>query len=174
VSPKCCATLQQPAGDISAPVVQGSRGTTEGRGYQSPSFKVDHREALDLRRQTETTTVKDPHTRIKPLALASGHGRDITVTPERALVSVEELPLHITHKRHKLVTVSLPKLFRNGRFASETAVRRFQKQNGHLDPEVVLKYPRSNFEETLCIIVFQGGDDGRGYRICIKHPEGPT
>jgi hypothetical protein len=31
---------------------------------------------------------KDPRTRIKPFALASGSGRYITVTPERALVSV--------------------------------------------------------------------------------------
>jgi hypothetical protein len=37
------------------------------------------------------------------------------------------------------VTVSLLKRLRNGRFTSETAVRRFQFQerNGHLDPEVV-------------------------------------
>jgi WD40 repeat protein len=39
-----------------------------------------------------TTLVKDPHTRT--LALASGHGRYITVTPERTLVSVGEWPLH--------------------------------------------------------------------------------
>jgi hypothetical protein len=29
----------------------------------------------DLRRRTEIIPVKDSHTRIKPLALASGHGR---------------------------------------------------------------------------------------------------
>jgi hypothetical protein len=40
--------------------------------------------------------VKDSHTRIKPLALANGHGRYMTVTPERALVSVGEWPLHIS------------------------------------------------------------------------------
>ena len=39
--------------------------------------------------------VKDSHTRIKPLALASGRGRYITVTPERTLMSVGEWPLHI-------------------------------------------------------------------------------
>ena len=44
---------------------------------------------------TEIIPVKDSHTRIKPLALASGHGRYITVTPERTLVSVGEWPLHI-------------------------------------------------------------------------------
>jgi hypothetical protein len=39
--------------------------------------------------------VKDSHTRIKPLSLTTGHGRYITVTPERTLVSVGEWPLHI-------------------------------------------------------------------------------
>jgi hypothetical protein len=33
----------------------------------------------------------------------------------------------VTYSRYKIVTVSLPKRFRNGRFTSETAVRRFQK-----------------------------------------------
>jgi hypothetical protein len=49
----------------------------------------------DLRRQTEITPFKIFHTRIKPLDLASGHGRYryITVTPERTLVSVGEWPL---------------------------------------------------------------------------------
>jgi hypothetical protein len=42
----------------------------------------------------------------------------------------------VTHSRYELVTVSLPKRFRNGRFNSETAVRRFQNLNRHLDPEV--------------------------------------
>jgi hypothetical protein len=43
----------------------------------------------------------------------------------------------VTYARYKFVTVSLPKLLRNGRFTSETAARRFQKRNGYLDPEVV-------------------------------------
>jgi hypothetical protein len=64
--------------------------------YQSLSFNGDLRETQDLRRRTEIMPVKDPHTRIKPLALASGHGRYITVTPERTLLSVGEWPLHIT------------------------------------------------------------------------------
>jgi hypothetical protein len=42
--------------------------------------------------------VKDSHTRIKPLALTNGHGRYITVTPERTLFSVGEWPLHIAVK----------------------------------------------------------------------------
>jgi hypothetical protein len=34
-------------------------------------------------------------TRIKPLALTNGHGRYLTVAPERALASVGECPLNI-------------------------------------------------------------------------------
>jgi hypothetical protein len=37
---------------------------------------------------TEIIPGKHPDTRIKPLPLANGHGRYITVTPERALVFV--------------------------------------------------------------------------------------
>jgi hypothetical protein len=44
-----------------------------------------------------------------------------------------------TYNRYKFVTVLLPKRLRNGRFTSETAVRRLQKRNGYLDPEVVKK-----------------------------------
>jgi hypothetical protein len=39
--------------------------------------------------------VKDHHTRIKPLPLTNGHGRYITVTPERALVFVWKWSLNI-------------------------------------------------------------------------------
>jgi hypothetical protein len=39
---------------------------------------------------------KHSDTRIKPLPLTNGHGRYITVTPERALVSVGELLLNVT------------------------------------------------------------------------------
>ena len=49
---------------------------------------------------------KDPHTRIKPLALGRGHGRCITVTPKRALVSVVKWPLNITVIH--FVTVPIP------------------------------------------------------------------
>jgi hypothetical protein len=44
------------------------------------------------------------------------------------------------------VIAPLPKRLHNGRFTSETetAVRRFQKRNRHLDPEVV-KNARWNF-----------------------------
>jgi hypothetical protein len=43
----------------------------------------------------------------------------------------------VAYSRYKFVTVSLPKPFRNGRYTFETAVRRFQKQNRHLDPEAI-------------------------------------
>ena len=59
-----------------------------------PLIRVVPPDAADLRRRIEITPAKDPHTRIKPLALASGHGRYITVIPERELVSVGEWPLH--------------------------------------------------------------------------------
>jgi hypothetical protein len=62
--------------------------------------------------------VKGSHTRIKPLALASGHGRYITVTPEQT--PVVRSGMAVTYSRYKFL-VSLPKRFRNGRFTSETA-----------------------------------------------------
>jgi hypothetical protein len=88
--------------------------------YRSLSFEVDHRRTWDLRRRTGIIPVKDSHTRIKLLALASGHGRYITVTPERTLAYVR-WGMAFTYSRYKFVTVSLPKRFRNGRFTSETA-----------------------------------------------------
>jgi hypothetical protein len=72
-----------------------------------------------------------------------------------------------TYSRYKFVTVSLPKRFRNGRFNSETAMRRFQKRNGHLDPKA-LKKIRWGFYKAPDVIVFPGGDDGRGYRNMYK------
>jgi hypothetical protein len=60
-----------------------------------PLYQGGPGETRDLRRRTEVIPVKDSHTRTKPLALASGHGRYITVTPERTLVSVAEWPLNI-------------------------------------------------------------------------------
>ena len=39
--------------------------------------------------------INTTHLRTKPLTLASGHGRYITVTPERTLLFVGEWPLHI-------------------------------------------------------------------------------
>jgi hypothetical protein len=47
--------------------------------------------------EAEIIPGKDSDTRIKPLTLTltNGHGRYMTVTPERAIASVEEFPLHI-------------------------------------------------------------------------------
>jgi hypothetical protein len=45
--------------------------------------------------EAEIIPSKDPDTRIKPLALTNGHGRYMTVTPERSLASVGECPLNI-------------------------------------------------------------------------------
>ena len=82
--------------------------------------------------------VKDPHTRIynnrrgqrpQPLPIHSRYG-----TPERAL---PRWGMAVAHNRYKFVTASLLRRFCNGRFATKTAVRRFQKRNGQLDPEVV-------------------------------------
>jgi hypothetical protein len=77
---------------------------------------------------------KHSNTRIKPLPLANGHGRYTAAinraTTERILDSVGEWPLHVTYKRLKFITTSLLKrlvyVLRDGHFASETAVRRFQ------------------------------------------------
>jgi hypothetical protein len=69
----------------------------------------------------------------------------MTVTPEREHA---RWGMAVTYSRYKFVTVLLPKRFRNGRFTSGTAVRRFQKLNRHLDPEVVLKI-RWNFQKAL-------------------------
>jgi hypothetical protein len=59
------------------------------------------------------------HLRIKPLPLTNGHGRYITGNGRWGMA--------VLYGRYKFVTVSLPKRLRNGRFTSETAVRRFQK-----------------------------------------------
>jgi hypothetical protein len=45
--------------------------------------------------EAEIIPGKDSDTRIKPLALTNGHGRYMTVTPERTLVSVGKCPLNI-------------------------------------------------------------------------------
>jgi hypothetical protein len=90
------------------------------------------------------------------LNLTNGHGRYITVTPERALLSDGEWPLlYIYYKRYKFVTASLPKRLRNGRFASETAtwIQKWFKISAGASRKLHM----------YSIIVFQGGDDGRGY-----------
>jgi hypothetical protein len=104
--------------------------------------------------------VKDSHTRIKPFALASSHGRYITVTPERTLVSVGEWPLHIA------VINLYPFHFGNG---FVTAVSLLKPPPGSRSG---LKYPLKLLESSIVYaistIVFQGGDDGCGYRNMYK------
>jgi hypothetical protein len=87
---------------------------------QLPLFKGEPGETQDLGGRTEIIPVKDSHTRIGPLALASGHGRYITVTPEQTLVSVGEWPLHITVIETCVTAVSLLKTPCSS-FKSETA-----------------------------------------------------
>jgi hypothetical protein len=76
----------------------------------------------------ETIPAKDPPTRIKPLAFASGYGRSRYMTgivcsaPERTLLPVGGWTLHMTYGRYKRVTVSLLKRLPSGFCASETAV----------------------------------------------------
>jgi hypothetical protein len=67
--------------------------------------------------------IKDSHTRIKPLALASDHGRYITVTPEQTLFSVGEWPLHIAVKNLLPFFVTAVSILKPpcGGFRSETA-----------------------------------------------------
>jgi hypothetical protein len=43
----------------------------------------------------------------------------------------------VKYNRYKFITISIPIRLCNDRFISETAVRRFQKLNRHLEPEVV-------------------------------------
>jgi hypothetical protein len=45
--------------------------------------------------EAEIMLGKRSDTRIKSLPLTNGHGRYITVTPERAIASVGEWPFHI-------------------------------------------------------------------------------
>jgi hypothetical protein len=98
-------------------------------GYVSELNSRHTRPRRALESGTEVMPVKDFRTRIKPLALAlaSGHGRYMAVTPERAIF---RWGMAVTHSRYKFVTVSLPKqLLCNGSFASGTATRtarRFQ------------------------------------------------
>jgi hypothetical protein len=72
----------------------------ERRIYQALYFSppvsrgvIGERGTWDLRRGTETTRSKNSDTRIKPLALANGHGRHIAVAPKRTLASVWGMPV---------------------------------------------------------------------------------
>jgi hypothetical protein len=63
--------------------------------YQWRLFKFHFPYAKCPGSGTEIIPGKHSDTRIKPLPLTNGHGRCITVTPERALLSFGEWPLHI-------------------------------------------------------------------------------
>jgi hypothetical protein len=54
----------------------------------------------------------------------------------------------VSHSRYNSITASLPKRCRDGHFTSETAtwIQKWLKKN------------------PLGLLVFQGGDDGRGYK----------
>ena len=62
---------------------------------QWPRWGFDPFEHLTALEEAEIIPGKDSDTRIKPLALTNGHGRYMTVTPERTLASVGECPLNI-------------------------------------------------------------------------------
>jgi hypothetical protein len=84
--------------------------------------------------EAEIIPGKGPDTRIKPLALANGHGRYMTVTPERTLTSVGgcSLPLDIW----PLIFLSVSDFFLKppfGGFRIKTAIwiqKRFKKSVG--------------------------------------------
>ena len=63
---------------------------------------------------------KDSDTRIKPLALTNGHGRYITVTPERTLTYVR-WGISVKYIAVEFLAVSLPKPPFGG-FRSETVI----------------------------------------------------
>jgi hypothetical protein len=53
--------------------------------YQPPCFELEPGEPSTALEEAEAIPVKDPQTRIKPLALTSGHGRYMTFTSERTI-----------------------------------------------------------------------------------------
>ena len=71
----------------------------------------------------------------------------------------------VAYNRYKFLTVSLPKRLRNGRFTSETAA--LKPPPGSRSG---LKHPLELLESSIgpYIIVFQCGDDGRGFRNIFK------
>ena len=70
------------------------------------------------------------HLRIKPLTLASGHGRYIityTVTRYTRTDTCFRWRMAVSYNRYKFLTVSIPKRLHNGRFTFEIAVWSLQK-----------------------------------------------
>ena len=78
---------------------EGSPGQDKARrrhvSHQWPRLGLDPFVHLTALEEAEIIPGKDSDTRIKPLALTNGHGRYMTVTPERTLASVGECPLNI-------------------------------------------------------------------------------
>jgi hypothetical protein len=64
--------------------------------------------------------VKDSHTRIKPLALASDHGRYMHNRYTRTGACVR-WGIGYAYSRYKFIAASLPERLHSSRFASETA-----------------------------------------------------
>ena len=103
------------------------------------------------------------HSRINPSAWANSRDRYITVTPGWALFPLGDGRYKLHNRYRYCITfnfncIAFLKQLRNGRFASEDAVRRFKIVNseravwrfkivnGHLDPEVVSN-TRWNFQK---------------------------
>ena len=72
--------------------------------------------------EAEIIPGKHSDTRIKPLPLTNGHGRYITVTSERTLLSFVHWEISVEYIAVKFLAVSPPKPPCNGRFASATAI----------------------------------------------------
>ena len=97
------------------PIIHNTALCSTGDIRPFACFKGGLRTPQNLRRRTEITPSKHSDTRIKPLASANGHGRYISVTPERTLASVGGCALNIAVK---FLAVSLPQPPCNGRFNS--------------------------------------------------------
>jgi hypothetical protein len=78
----------------------------------------------------------------------------------------------VTYSRYyRFLTASLPKRFRNGRFNFETAVGGFRSETATWIQKWLKKSAGSSRKLQIPgIIVFKGGDDGRGYRNMFKVP----
>ena len=118
-----------PGGPTEVPIVKTPRHSarpfhhiiTSVPPYQWLRFIFDPFIQYSALEEAEIIPGKDSDTRIKPLTLTNGHGRYMTVTPERTLESVGEWPLHITviifwpfHFWNRRTEVKPPSGFRSG------------------------------------------------------------
>jgi hypothetical protein len=81
----------------------------------------------DITEGAEVKPCKHSYTRIKPLPLTFGQQPRPLHNRYTRTDTFFRWRMAVTYSRHKFVTVSLLKRLHNGRFTSETAVRRFQK-----------------------------------------------